>query len=478
MASTINANTLSALDKGLKYNYANVVKDLIRKDSALLDMFMEDKGFNKDLGGRSLIWPLVTDRPFNNGVGSEDSYFPGFSGSTNDDIDRITPVEASLGRAYAYATVAFTEQMMADVHKDFELFKGWGYARHIKTMQDDFRMYLERMALGDGTGILGVVNGAPSLSSGNTVVTLKPASTIDARGVLGTQRLYKNMKVSIIRAADWATSARTAKIHSNVGGSGTAVQKVVAVSGIHDVTASPTITLSGDLVSSAALADGDIIVEGNSRVANSTGGNASDDSGLYCFQGLFAFIDDGTLTTKLYNLTRSSYTQLNSQVDLSSTGRNLTWQMLQVMFDKLYRRRGSQDTEIENEYMLLTERSVRTNYVAADGEAAKRYVQEDKAKKLVAGFKDVTLAFIGNDTLLPWVALNTMPYGHALLMRKSDLKVMWDIPPGIVTGDGLTQRQITGKPVYYVALQAVGNFKKDEPWLDGRISGLNGTFSA
>lgn len=479
MTSVINANTLGALSTGLKYHYPpEVIKDLIRRDSGLLDMVEEDRGFKKDFGGRSMIWPMVMDRPHNYMAGTEDGFLPGFSGDTHDDIDRVDPQEASMGRAYAYADAAFSEQQMADVHKDFEIFKGWGFARHIKTMQDDFRMYLERCLLGDGTGILGVISGTPTTDTSTTVITLKAANQIDARGVLGTQRLYKNQKISFIKAADWATSPRTAKIHTNLGGSGTGVHKVTATSGIHDMGAAPTITISSDLITSGtALADGDIVVERSSRTGGTSGGNESGDTGRRCFEGLFSFIDDGTLTTTLYNITRATYTQVNSQTNLSTTGRALTWQLLQVMFDRLYRRRGSEDTKIEDEYMLLTERSARTNYVAAEGEAGKRYVQEEKAKKMVSGFKDVTLAFLGNDTLLPWACVSTCPYGHALLMRKSDLRVMWDIPPSMIASDGLQLRQIYGKPVYYAAMQAVGNFKKNEPWLDGRISGLLGTFS-
>jgi len=481
---TVNPMSLSALDKGFKYHYSNEVKELIRKESALLDMLEEDRSFRKPLGGRSLIWPAVLDRSMNFGVRDESGFLPGLdttTAGTNDDIDRVSTDEFSLPRSYAYADVAFTEQQMADAHKDFEFFKGWGFARHVKEMQDNMKMQLELMLLGDRTGLLGVIQSA-SFST-DTTITLQPASTIGVRGVYGNARLYKNMKISFIRATHMS-NLRTAQINSNVGsgGVGVSVFKVGAVSNIHDVGATPTITILGvDLTSGAgnALGSGDGIVMGNSRATASGGGNAASEAlaTLKCFDGLFSFIDDTTLTSTLYGLSKTTYPQLQSQTDLSSTGRQLTWQRLQVMFDKLYRRRGSDDSDIEDEYMLLTERGVRSNYAGAEGEAGKRYVQEDKAKKLVGGFKDVTMAFLGNDTLLPWVCTNWMWYGHALLMRKKDLKVMWDIPPSVMSADGLQLRQVAGKPVYYMALQAVGNFKKDEPWLDGRLSGLTSAFT-
>lgn len=480
--STVNPAALSALDKGFKYHYANEVKELIRKESALIDMCEEDKNFRRPYGGRSLIWPLVLDRSMNFGVRDETDFLPGLDTATDgDSIDRVGVDEASLPRAYAYADCAFTEQQMADAHKDFEFFKGWGFARHVKETQDNMKMQLEMMLLGDKTGLLGFVSSA-SFST-DTTITLQAASTIGIRGRYGNACLYKNMKISFIRATDWNSSARGAKIHSNIGGAGSGVStfKIASVSGIHDIGASPTITIAGiDLTSGGAyqLASGDAIVLAKSRLVSTTGGTGGAETDLRCFDGLFSFIDDGNLTTKLFNLTRSTYSQVNSQTDLLTTGRQLTWQRLQIMFDKLYRRRGSDDKDIEDEYMLLTERSVRTNYAANEGEAGKCYVQEDRAKKLVAGFKDVTMAFLGNDTLLPWACVNMMWYGHALLMRKKDLKVMWDIPPSVMSADGLQLRQIAGKPVYYMAFQAVGNFKKDEPWLDGRISGLTGAFSA
>ena len=101
-----------------------------------------------------------------------------------------------------------------------------------------------------------------------------------------------------------------------------------------------------------------------------------------------------------------------------------------------------------------------------------------EARKLVAGFKNVTMAFLENETLLPIVRPTTMPFGQALLLRPKELRSMWDIKPSLVKKDGQVMRQIQGKPQYYMAWQAVGNFKHNSPWFDARLSGLNGTFSA
>ncbi len=476
MASVINANSFAALGAALKYHYSPAVDDLIRVDAPFYGMFAKKKDFRKGFGGRALIWEGVMDRAWNVGTRDEESFLPGFGGSTNDDLDRVDPQEFALTRATTYAATAFTSQQMADVHKAYERFKGWGFSKHIKGMQDDLKMKLEHMALGDKTGVLGVVVSA-SLSGGNTVCVLQPASQISLRGIHGTARLYKNMKVSVVRAGDFATSARLAKIHSNLGGLGTGVFKVVATSGIHDVSSAPTVTLSGDLLSAGtAIAAGDVIVDNLSRDAAAAGGQSATEA-LKNMDGVFSFIDDATLTTTLYGKTRSSYTQMNSQTNLSTTVRPLSWQILQVLFDKLNRRRGDDANKIESEYMMFTERSIATAYVASPGEGQKEYIQEEKAKKMVAGFKDVGLAFLGNDTVIPWVRYNTVPYGHCLLMRPDALEVMWDIEPSIIDDNGITMHKIDGKAAYTVEMQAVGNFRIQEPWLDGRLSGLQGQFA-
>jgi hypothetical protein len=481
MASTINANSLSALQIGLKYHYADIADDLIRADFPFYSMMKNADDFKvDDFGGRSMIWALVTDRAHNVGMRDESGFEPGFSGNANDDIDRVTPVEASLGRVYGYANTAFTAQQMAQVHKQFEQFNGWGMPKHIKSTQDDFGMMLERQILGDGTGLLGQIQSV-ALSGGNTVCTLKPVTTIDIRGVgLGTQRLAKNMKVSIVRAADWATSARTAKIDSNVGNSATPDQKVVAVSDIHDVSAAPTVTLSGDLISAGtAIAAGDFIVEGESRPTANGGGNSADDSGLRCFSGIFNFIDDGTLTTSLYGLTRSTQTALNAICNRSTTSRPLTWQLLQVFMDRLNRRRGNDSVgkKIEGEYTLFSEKSVKTAFVANPGEAVKQYAQADKALKMLPGFADASVVFLGNDKPVSWVTYATFPYGHLVALRPNQLKTLWDIKPGPIDEDGLTLRKVSGKPVFTWEMQSAGNFRHDSPWFDGRISGLAGQFT-
>lgn len=472
----VSPNTFAALNTALKINYAPFAEDLIKADSPFYKMIGEEQGFNTDLGGQKLEWPFQLDRGMNVGARSETDYLPGLHPSdTNDDIDPVTPIIASKGRKYLYADASFTLQQMADVHKKYEQIKGWGYSKHIKDMQDDFRMFLEKQILGDGTGVLGVVS-AVSHSGGITTITLQPASTISDHGVHGTQRLLKNQKISFIRATHWSTNRRTAQCDSNVAGTGLKVFKVLSATGPHDVGASPQITVSGNLTASTALAAGDIVVEAKSRSYASGGGNSGTEADLTLMDGLFSEVDDGTISTSYANLSRTTYPELKSIVDLSATGRALSWKMLQVIFDKLRRRFGNEG--IPDDFFLLTEPSVKTGYVAADGEAAKRYIQDSSAKTLLSGFDDVSMAFVGNDRLLPWLGMSTVPYGHGLLLRKKQMRMMWDVRPGVMEEDGLMLRQVTGKPVFYVALRAYGNFLYKQPFGAAKISGLTGSFSA
>ncbi len=476
-APVVNSANHGALNHALKYKYGPALPNLVRKGSAFLDMMEESNDFEQTFGGRALLWVGDVSRGDNFGYRDEEGYFPGFSGKDNDDIDRPDVLEFTLPRAYMFGTAAFSSQWMNKVHTEFQQKKGYGFAQHLKYMQEDFKRHTQYALLGDGNGILGVVSSVGSFDSANnwTPVTMLPASTINARGILGTQRLIKNSKISVIRAADVA-SLNTAYMDTTLATSaGGGIIKVADVSQLHDVSATPIVYIRGDVTGAGAVAPGDYFIEADSRTGNA-GGGSSASVVRRVPNGLFADIDDGTRSGTLYGQSRTTYPILKSKVNYSNTSRPLTHDMVQVLVDQLARYNGD-DMADEEQYFLLSERGVRTKYVAAEGEAAKRYAQEDKAKKLLSGFKDVGLAFLGNDAIVPWVVSRDCPYGHALFMRKKDLRVMWDQKPHLVDQDGLTLRQIPGRPRWYIAMEAYGNFRKEEPWMDCALSGLESKFS-
>lgn len=488
MASVINPYTKAALEKGLKFRYGPVIPDIIRAEYPLLRMLKEDNAFKAEErgGGRKLIWELNLDRPMNIGVraGETDS-FPGFSGSTNDDIDRPSAQQAEQGIKFAYSDGAVTEHMMAEAHVPYDIsgnFSGRKLKRQFDMCKDDLAMQTEWQLLGDGTAVLGVIVSLTVNGDGNTELTLSPASAVSDHGILGTQRLYKNQKISFIQAADWANDRYTAKIATNIGGVGTPVAKIVSVSGTMDTSAAPVVTIGGDWNDAAgdgALAAGDILVMALSRDQAAGGGTNGSADNIGAMDGAFNLIDDGTKRTLIYGLDRTDLTELKSTVSYSNVARAFNQELLQTVFNTLRRRRGSKDSDnMESEYFIFCERSIPTKALQGEGEAQKRYMQEAKALEATTGWKGISFAFLENDRPVPLKLLNTMPYGHALITRPKGWRVMWDIKPGFVDGGGSSDilRFVEGKPEYVFAMQQAGNIKIDEPWFDAVISGLEGSF--
>lgn len=473
----VTPNSFSALNSALKDNYLPFEQVLIYTEAAWWKMFKSTSAFKLEGGGKNMTFPLAFKRPHNYGARTETGLMPGFSSRTNDDLTIVTTDNAVVGRKHVYNSYADTLRLMSQPDA-YNQFSGWDMGFHLKQMQEDFDTYMDRQALGDGTAILGVVSGTPTTDLTNTTIVLQPASTISDHGVHGTQRLQANQKVSFIKAADWASGRRTARIHSNLGGLGNTEFVLSSATGPNDVGASPTIIIGGDLITSGTpLQNGDIVVHAASRTTSTTGGNNASTE-LLEMDGLFSYIDDATLTSTCFGLSRTTYPTLNAQVDLSTSARPLSWLMGQIMGDKLNRRMGDKGIS-ESDYFLLTERSVRTGYVGAEGEAAKRYAQQDKAMKLMPGWGDVQMVFLGNDRPVPWICVNNMPYGHAVFGRKSQLKAFWDRKPGIINEDGLTIRQsAAGSPVFTSNMAGYGQLLVTEPWTAGRMSGLQGAFSA
>lgn len=464
----------------LKEHYAPFSKDLIREDNKFLKMMTEVRGFKKEFGGRKLVWSLQVNRAHNTGARTEQGFFPGFSGITNDDLDPVSAITAEVNRGYAFGGHAMTGQDIAEVHDEYDMGLGLhgGWKKLFKMAQGDFNTFLNKMFLGDQTGVLGVVVSAV-FGGGVTTITLQPASTLSARGIHGTQRLQANQKIGIVRAADFATSARTARVVSNINGLGLEVLKVLTATGPHDVGASPQITVAGDLTGGAgagALAAGDVIVDALSRPSAAAGGNAADDSGLTHFKGLYNYVDNGLLDTTVFGQLRSAFPMLNSIVDNNLAGRMITAPLIQSIVTKLSRRLGNDEEEVGlSDLILFTEKSVKDGYVANESEASKRY-QGGDLQKLLPGWYDVGWQFLGSDRAMAWATDHMIPYGHALFIKKSAAKVFWDVPPSLVNSDGLELRQISGKDVFYFMLRAYGNFVVDEPWLCARGTGFLGAF--
>lgn len=462
--ATLSATTAnrSQMSEFIKVNYSEAITDIFHNSSAFMKTMKSKKNFTstEKAGGRVLEFPYELKGPENTGMRTRGDALPGFSGVSGDTLDTYDGQTASVDRARIYNAIPFDGEWLTSSNKKFLFDKAHQFSKHMKDAVQSMTRDAVIQLFGDGTGILGTV-----ASVSTTTATLKPASTIDVRGRNGNVVFRPNQKVEFIQAAHWASSARASKIDSALG-----IQKVASVSKIGDVGASPTVTFENN-IASAGVDVGDVIVINGSR-SKASGGAASGGT-LYTFQGMQGMVDDGTLTSDLYGITRASYGALNAPTSLSSVARIPTWQLFQGLVTQLERRAMAE--ELKN-LVILSEMSVRNNFVSNDATGLKRYVQEGKALTHLAGFDDVQMVFLGANRPMPWICDRDYPYGHAHIINLDDIYGMWDKEPGVLDHDDKTLRNYEGYDTWYVAFAGYGNFVMEKPFNSARISGLQGLF--
>lgn len=463
---TADTANISAFSNLIKIHYGEQVAPLVLNFTDLMSMVKESGRFDGQFGGESFKFPYETKRHMNVGVRTRGGFLPGHSGhsSGNDKLTTLNAQMAEVTRARQYAGVSFDGLFLQKPNKQYFFKPGLQFAEQLTRTLEDMSQDLQWWLLGDKTGYLGeVVSVSYSGGTGLTTITLKDADDIHTRGIGGTQRFRANQGIQFIEAAHWASSPTASQVDSDYW------WIVNDVSDIYDTDASPSITVSGDL--SAILAAGDVLVPAGSRLGTS-GGSASGGS-LYGFEGLYNWIDDGTYSSSLYGITRADYPVLNAKTDLSTTGRQPTWERFQSLMSKIERRIGKKGM---SRHVVLSEPSVRDAYVPGAHEPGKVYIQNDKALKAVEGFSDVELVFLGKTRMVPWVCDRDVPYGHAFLLGMEDLEAMWEKKPSVMDEDGLEMRQTTGKDEWTVYFSCYGQFLKAEPYKDALITGLEGTF--
>lgn len=466
----VDGHKLSTLSQIFKVHYEEAVNHTIAQTAYLWERMKRRGGFKKTGGGRQIEWPYEIARGSNTQPGYEGGFLPGSSGNTGDQLDAIEAVTAVVNEKRIYSGVRMDGFFKADSHKKYLFKEGHNYSKLMQYLAEDFGWNLQRMFLGDETGLLGIQSGANSLSGSDTLTTLKAANTADARGRLGNAAFRVNQKVLPIAAADWAADPRDRQADL-IGGN--TFLRVKAISQEYDVGASPTITLEGDHTSDPSLTDGTAFVLANSRTSQNGAGGTS--ASLYELQGILNFIDDGTLGANLYGLSRTTYPSLKSRVDLSDSAlRTLTPKLLQGLVDDIDRKVG--DMHKVKGYELLSEQSVRTEFAANLGEDAKRYIQEAKGIKAVGGQSDVTMAFLGNDGMVPWRTCRDVPYGHVFYFDPGDIEAFISKDVGPMDDDGLVLRQVSGKDEWVAYYKFYGELVMQEPWKAGRLSGVQGYF--
>lgn len=456
--NTANHTSLSEL---LKVKYGEAIPHLLPQFAPFLGRLKKRKGaWTKKFGGRQFEFPYEVKRAENAGVRGQGQWLPGFSGNTRDDIDTIQAETAVVDRARIYSAASFDGLWVQGPNKEYQFKPGSDFALHLTYALEDLAREMQMQLFGDQTGYLGTVDSVSTVT-----VNLKPVTTVDARGALGTQRIRPNMKIMAIQEAHWASSPTVSQADSTIG-----IIKVSSTSDVCDTSATPSFVASTD-VAAAGLAAGDVLVSYGSRTWTANG--SASGATLYCLQGLLQMVDDGTIAANLYGLSRSSFPVLKAKTNLSATSRKFTQKMAQTMSSNLFRRNGPEKMD---SHILLSELSIRDGFVPDEGASLKRYIQEDKALNLIAGFSDVMFAFLDNNRPIPWVCDRDFPYGHAMLLGLNDLEAMWDKEPGVMDYDGQTIRNIDGKDEFYVMFSGYGQFIKKMPWQDGRWSGLEGSF--
>jgi hypothetical protein len=470
-----DGNFHANLTEIFKIHYLEAVEHTVQHSALYQDRIKKAKGMKKRGGGRQFEFPYETKRgmnfaPGNSVATASGGFLPGSSANTNDELSDIDAITAVIQEKRLYSGVKMDGFFKADSHGKYLFKEGHNFSRLIKYMVEDFSWNLQRMLLGDATGLLGVQSGGSASSGGHSVVTLLPATGADTRGRLGNAMFRENQKVLPIPAAHWAASATVSQ--SDLIGGNTWLL-VEALSEPYDTGASPTVTFNGTTYNSdEADTDGTVFVLATSRT--STDGGSDTGATLNELQGLFNWIDDGTLGANLFGLSRTTYPTLQSKVDLSTTLREVTPELLQGLIDKINRRVG--DNHDASGYEILTEQSVRTQFSSRLGEEAKRYIQESKGKKAVGGFNDVSMAFLGNDAMIPWRVCRDMPYGHLMYLNPSMIEAFWSKEVAPMDDDGLTLRQVAGYDEWALYYKAYGEMIMQEPWKCGRISGCQGYF--
>lgn len=466
----VDGHKLSQLSQIFKVHYAEAVEHTIAQTAMFWKMVKKKKGVKMAGGGRQIEFPYEVARGSNTASGYEGGWLPGSSGNTGDQLDAIEAVTAVVNEKRIYDGVKLDGFFKNASHDPYLFKKGHNYSKLMQYMSEDFGWTIQRMMMGDETGILGIQSGAESLSGSDTLVTLKAANNADARGALGNARFRQNMKILPITAAEWASDPRDA-MADLIGGN--QFLRVKSLSAPYDVGSTPQITLEGNLTADPALADGTVFVAANSRA--SVDGGAGGGTTLYELQGLLNWIDDGTLGANLFGLSRTTYPSLKSHVDLSDSAlRTLTPKLLQGLVDRIDRFCGDEH-KVKN-HVLFSEQSIRTEFAANLGEDAKRYIQEAKGITAVGGQKDVTMAFLGNDGMVPWVCSRDCHYGQVFYFDPSSINAIISKDVGPMDDDGLVLRQVNGKDEWVAYYKFYGELIMKEPYKAGRLSGVQGYF--
>lgn len=318
--------TLSSFDDVLKVDYLGPIQDQINNSSILMSRLEKNE---EDVGGKNATVPLHTSR--NSGVGAR------ADGGTLPTAGNQGYESAVYNCAYNYARIQVSGPTIKASRKDKYAFVKVVDAEiqgAVKDLKDD----INRQLHGNGTGVLGLVNGDPG--TGTTLTMDNP----------GTMYLQKNMLVQLVDPASTTAGDFRANVGTKVVSSKTSTTAVEVSAAFH-----------------ADAADNDFVVRaGNFRLE------------MMGLKGIVDDADPGTSFTVggIARATAGNEWWKANVLGNSGTARKLTLDLMQQTWDMAEEEGG----EIS---LIMTDRTQRRKYLAlvkADG----RFVN---TMKLDGGFE-------------------------------------------------------------------------------------------
>lgn len=415
--------TTATFDEVLKDVYEGDIRELIPTKTKVLDMFLERPA--KDWGGRTVTYPAMVARTEGVGWGAEEGALP-TAGNEQYQSWRI-PMR------YLYGRVRFSAQAMKASEGNRNAF-GPVMEREMRGMTKTLQVERARALMGDGRGILCLVNGA---STGATVTVDAPGGF--AGSTNGARFLRPGMRIGFVNPA-------TGALRSGIR---TVVSK--AANG-------NTVTID----SAFTATDNDYIV----RAMTTSVTDVADTGYQKESMGLSGLVDDGTYVTNYHNINRTSYPIAGSYV-LGTVG-GISADVLQRAID-VADQRG--DGEISD---LVMHPSVRRAYLEMT-EGDRRYQGGDLSNP-DAGTKAAkrgTITFGG----IPITAEKYAPYGVIFgidrngFYRYTEVAGEWaDEDGAILARAGVGTSGVDSFEAYY---RVWDNFQLDYPAANFRLDGVS-----
>jgi hypothetical protein len=305
--------TLTTLDNILKEDYLGPIREQVYSSHILLSRLEKNE---EDVGGQQATVPLHTAR--NSGVGAR------ADGGALPSAGNQSYAQAVYNCAYNYGRIQVSGPVIKASKKNKYAFVR-AIESEIKGMVKDLKDDLNRQLHGDGSGVLGLVNGDPA--TGTTLTMDNP----------GTQYINKGMILNIVDDSSTTAGDSRANVGDKIVGSKTSATACEVTEAFH-----------------ADAADDDYVVR----------------KGSYALEmmGLLGIVNNSNPRAGLYvgaiNRSTAGNEYWDASVDSNSgTLRPLTLDLMQTSWDAAEEEGG----EIS---LVLTTRAVRRKYlrlVRADG---------------------------------------------------------------------------------------------------------------